>query len=93
MNKLDLEKQLPFLTDFQKENLKEIIAYNEVMKHVKFEIKSSPIGPVSLFSKDPEEVAKRKALFEEQEQEKIQKEQQLKKINGAIAYAYSKIKL
>ena len=75
------------------EQLKEIIAFSNVMKHVTFTVKPSLIGPVSLFSNDPVEVAKRKLLLEEQEQRKKEQQENYDKINRAINHEYDKIKL
>lgn len=80
------DKHLEKLDDFQRNALKEIIAYTKVMKNVTFSVEPSKIGPVSLFSNDPEEVAKRKALLEEQEERKKKEAESMKNINMAIAY-------
>lgn len=87
------EKHLTNLTDFQKQALKELIAFDKVMQHVTFEIKPSPVGPVSLFSKDPLEVAKRKQLLKEQEQREAEKADTFKKINRAINFEMSRVEL
>lgn len=79
------------LTDFQKYQLKEIIGYSNVMKHVKFEIKSRT--SFSLFSKDPEEVAKREAFKKEREEEEKEQEIIKRKINAAINYEIKKVVL
>ena len=87
------EDHLPFLTDFQKQALKELIAYDKVMKHVTFEITPSKIGPVSLFSREPSEIAKREQLLKEQEEREAEKAETFKKINRAINFEMSRIKL
>lgn len=87
------ETHLSHLTDFQKERLKEMIAFENVMQHVTFEVKASPIGPVSLFSKDPEEVEKRKQLLKESEDREEQQAKAYARINRAIAHEYNKISL
>lgn len=87
------EKHLPFLTDFQKEQLKEILAYERVMQHVTFEFKASPIGPVSLFSNDPEEVAKRELMLIESEKKEEKEKEMFSRLNRAIGHEYSKIQL
>lgn len=87
------DTHLEHMTEFEKKQLKEIIAFNQVMKHVTFEVKPSSIGPVSLFSKDPIEIAKRQAMIKEQEERKLAQEQEFKKINRAIAAEYSKVVL
>lgn len=87
------ETHLSSLTEFQKEQLKEVIAFNEVMKHVTFKIKASSVGPVSLFSNDPEEIAKREQL--RLESQKREEEQALikRKIVSAINHEYNSITL
>ena len=81
------------LTEFQKSQLKEMIAINEVMKHVTFEVRPSPIGPVSLLSKDPEEIRKRELLVKEQEEREKEKELTLRKINFSIGIQMGKVVL
>jgi hypothetical protein len=85
------ETHLANLDDFQKQSLKEIIAYEKVMRNVTFEIVRSE--PVSLFSKDPEEVAKRERLAKEREEREKQREESFKNINKAIAYELRKVVL
>ena len=87
------ETHLSSLNEYQKDRLKEMMAYNEVMKHVTFKIVPNPIGPVSLFSSDPIEIEKRKLLLEQSEKREQEKREEEKKINRAIAYHYSKIQL
>lgn len=87
------EDHLPNLTDFQKQALRELIAFDKVMQHVTFEIKPSPVGPVSLFSKDPAEIAKREQLLKEQEEREIEKAATFKKINRAISFEMSRVEL
>ena len=81
------------LTEFQKNQLKELIAINNVMKLVTFEVRPSPIGAVSLFSKDPEQVAKREQLLKEQEQREAEKADTFKRINRAINFEMSRVEL
>lgn len=87
------EDHLPNLTEFQKKALRELIAYDKVMQHVTFEIRPSPVGPVSLFSKDPIEIAKREQLLKEQEEREIEKAATFKKINRAISFEMSRVEL
>jgi hypothetical protein len=87
------ETHLPYLDEFQKEQLKELLAIERVMKHVTFTVVPSPIGGISLFSKDPVEVEKRRLMELEQEERKKQRELEFKKINRAIGYELSKITL
>jgi hypothetical protein len=87
------EQHLEYLDDFQKSYLKEIMAYDKVMKHVTFEVRESTFGPVSLISQAPEDIAKRKALFEEQEQRKIDQDKTFENINKAIYFETKKITL
>lgn len=61
------------LSDFQKESLREMIGYNEAMKHVKVEIKPRPFINLN----DPIQVSKREEEEREQEEAK-------KKINRLI---------
>lgn len=84
------ETHLDNLSEYQKETLKEIIAYNEVMKHVKFEVKLSGYGMVSLLSNDPEQVQKRKQMLFESEERERREQESLNKINRAISYQISK---
>lgn len=80
-----------FLDEFQKEQLKELIAVATVMENVTFTSKISSVGPVSLLSNDPIEIEKRKRLYAEQEENKKQQEKSLSQINLAIAYERSKL--
>lgn len=85
------ETHLNNLDDFQKEQLKEIIGYNNVMKHVKFEIKARP--SFNLLSTDPEEVAKREAYQKERDEEEKEQDLIKRKINRAINLEISKVVL
>lgn len=85
------KNHLSFLDEFQKKSLREIMAYNEVMKHVTWTCTPSTYGPVSLFSQKPEDIEKRRLIAEEQEKNEIEKATVLKKINRAVAYEYHKI--
>ena len=87
------ETHLENLDDFQKLQLKEVMAYTEVMKHVTFTCTASKIGPVSLFSSDPEEVEKRKQLLKESEEREIREKESLRQINRAIGHEMRKIAL
>ncbi len=87
------ETHLDNLSQYQKETLKEIMAYAEVMKHVTFTVKTSPIVPVSLFSRDPEEIEKRKLLVAECEERETREKESLKQINRAIGHEMNKITL
>lgn len=79
-----VERHKDKLTDFQLSKIKDIIAIDKVMKHVKFEIVPSPIGPVDLMSNDPVEVAKREAMLKESEERKANDKLVNAKINRAI---------
>lgn len=83
------ELHLNNLDEYQKQTLKEVLAFEKVMRNVTFEIVESE--PVNLFSKNPEDVAKRERLLKEQEERKKQKEESFKKINKAISYELNKI--
>lgn len=87
------ETHIENLTDYQKETLKEIIAYTKVMKNVTWTIKPSSVGPVSLFSNDPLEVEKRKQLIKESEEREERAKDSLRQINRAIGYEMTKIAL
>lgn len=87
------ETHLEKLTDFQKEKLKMLLAIENIMQHVTVEIKPSPIGSVSLFSKDPAEIEKRKQLIKEQELRKIEQYKNEKQICDAINYQYMNMEL
>lgn len=80
------------MTEFQKDQLRQILAFKEVMKHVSFEIKACPIGPVSLLSQDPEDVEKRRKIIELQDQRKKEQQEIGAKINMAINCEYQKNK-
>ncbi len=87
------ETHLDNLTHYQKETLKEIMAYNEVMKNVKFEFKASGYGIVSILSNDPEQIEKRKQMVKQSEERKEKEKESMKQINRAICYEMSKISL
>jgi hypothetical protein len=80
------------LDEFQKDQLRLANAWKKVMQHVKVEVIECPIGPVSLFSKDPAEVAKREALIKHQEERKKEREIDERKILGAVNYYYDQNK-
>lgn len=86
------ETHLLNLSEYQKEKLKEIMAYSEVMKHVTFKVEVSRVGPVSLFSKNPEEIEKRKQLLKESEFRKEKEKEMIKQINHAIGHEINNIK-
>jgi Zn-dependent metalloprotease len=81
------------LSKFQQNQLKFLLACHEVMKHVTFTVKASEVGSVSLLSKDPIEVEKRKRLLEESERREKENKECLRKINRAIAYETQNISL
>lgn len=85
------ETHLDNLDEYQKQTLKEVLAFEKVMRNVTFEIVTSE--PVSLFSKDPEDVAKREKLMREQEERKKQREESFNNINKRIVYELNKIVL
>jgi len=87
------ETHLENLNEFQRETLKEIIAYMEVMKGVTFTIKAYHMGPVSLLSDDPKEVEKRRLLAIECDEREKRKQESLKQINRAIAHKINEITL
>ena len=84
---------LEHLDSFQRNQLKELIAYEAVMKNVTWTIKPSSVGPVSLLSRDPIEIEKRKAIIAEQELHKANEERNLRAINFAIGQEYKKVEL
>lgn len=86
------DTHLSFMNEFQKEALREILAYNAVMKHVTFTVSPSKNGPVSLLSQSPEDIEKRRLIEEEQEENKKAKEETFDKINRAISYQYHRNK-
>ena len=88
-----VETHREHLTEFQKSQIKELIAINEVMKHVTFEIRPSPVGSVSLLSQDPEEIKKRELLVKEQEERQKEKDITLRRINFAIGIERKKVVL
>ena len=79
------------LSEFQKAQLKELLAINEVMKHVTFEVRPYSSGSVSLLSQDPEDIKKRESLAKEQEEREKEKEITLKRINFAIGIERRKV--
>ena len=81
------------LTDFQKEQLKEMIAINNVMKNVTFKVTPSKYGSVSLFSQDPEEVRKRQLIREEQEESKKEQSKIQHKILCAIEQEKKRVEI
>jgi hypothetical protein len=87
------ERHLAYLDEFQREELKAIMAYTKVMKNVTFTCTPSKVGPVSLFSMKPEDVEKRKQMALEQEENKKRSEESFKRINRAIAYEMGQIDL
>lgn len=80
------------LDSFQKDQLRLATAWSDVMKRVKVEFAPCPIGPVSLLSNDPVEVAKREALIKHQEERKRQREIDERKILGMVNYKYNQNK-
>lgn len=78
------------LDDFQKDRVRLLLARAEIMKHVTFEIKPCPIGPVSLLSNDPLEVEKRKQIIEQQEANRKEQDLIKRKIGAAINNRYQK---
>jgi hypothetical protein len=78
------DRHLANLDDFQKEQLKENLAVNEVMSKVTWTIKRSE--PVSLLSTKPEDVERRKQIEEEQEKRKQEQKKIVSDINKAIYY-------
>lgn len=87
------EKHLANLTEFQKEQLADIMAYDEVMQHVTFSITQSEFGSVELFSNDPAEKAKLKLMLAESEEAEKRKQESLSQISRAIAYQRAQISL
>lgn len=79
------------LNEFQQSKLCEIEAYTEVMKHVKFKVVRSSVGPVSLFSKDPADVEKRRLMIEEQEERKKVQKANDERIAHAMNIKYNKL--
>lgn len=85
------ETHLPHMCPFQMHQLRDVIAYSNVMQHVTFKIKPSSVGPVSLFSQDPEEVEKRKALLAEREENEQKETEMFLNLNKAIQFERSKL--
>ncbi len=86
------ETHLSKMDEFQKDQLRLMMAYTEVMKHVTYTVTPSKYGSVSLLSKDPEEIKKRELIEQEQEENKKEKMAIEAKINRAIGYHYNKNK-
>lgn len=87
------EHCLEHLTEFQMEQLKEIIAYNEVMKHVTFEFKAVTMEPISLFSNDPIEMTRRDQFRKDREQRQIEQDRIEKTISNAIHHEIRRVVL
>lgn len=83
-----VERHKDNLTDFQKDQINQIHAYNEIMKHVTFKVTVSEYGSVDLMSNDPEEIEKRKKIQAEQEERKKKNDEQQQKIVSAINHEY-----
>lgn len=84
------------LDEFQKEQVKKLLATEKVLKGISFtyELQSTHvIGPVSLFSKRPEEIEKMKQISIQQEQIKQREEERMRQINIAIAHEMNKVEL
>jgi hypothetical protein len=86
------ETHADFFDEFQKDQFCQVRAFCSVMDKVTWTINPSPVGPVSLLSNDPIDVAKRKQLIHEQEEREIETNKQLNKINHAICGEYLKNK-
>ena len=80
------------LNTTQKDTAYEILAYQKVMAHVTFTCKTIRSEPVSLFSKDPKDIARREEIAREQEERRKEQEATFDKINCAIDYEYKKMK-
>ena len=87
------QTHLERLSDFQKRTLKEIIAFTNVMKNVTFKCEMVNSQPVDLFSKDPEEIAKKEKLFKDAEEREAEREKSFKAINRAISCEMNKVVL
>lgn len=72
------------LTDFQKLELLELRAVADVMEKVTFEVVKCPVGPVSLLSRDPEDIEKRKEIEAWQENRRKEREKDAIAISHAI---------
>ena len=79
------------LTNWQKEKCNELIAISRVMDKVTFTIVPSEVGPVSLLSDNPADIAKRKALQKEQEENKKEREKTERLINIGIVQEFNKL--
>lgn len=84
------EIHFDFMSDFQKHALCEIMAYTTVMKNVTFTVTPSKYGSVSLTSRNPEDIEKRKLLVAEQEIREKEAVETYEKINKAICHHYKK---
>ncbi len=77
------------LDEFQKDAIRFLIAREDTMKHVVFEIRPCPIGPVSLFSNKPEDIAKREAMIKYQEEDRKEQNEIKGKICSLINQRYA----
>jgi hypothetical protein len=87
------ESHLEHLTTSQKETLREILAYTEVMKKVTWTVQASPVGPVNLFSKDPEEIEKMRAAAAFAKESDERQAASMRQISRAIGQEMNKIAL
>jgi len=78
------KKHLDFLDDFQRNQLQALFATEKVMQKVSFTITRSE--PVSLFSRNPEDIEKRKAIILQQDKKLKEEKKSLCLINRAIGY-------
>jgi hypothetical protein len=85
------ETHLSHMCPFQMHQLRDVIAYSNVMQHVTFEFKAVRSEPVSLFSQDPIEIEKRKSLLAECEKNEQKEEEMFSKLNQAIQFERSKL--
>ncbi len=77
-----------YLTEFQKNQVKMIHSWNEVLKNVKCTVKVSTHGPVNVFSDDPAEKEKMSLMLRDEDERKKKNEETYKKLNHAVAHAY-----
>lgn len=87
------DTHLDCLDEFQKRSLKEIIAFEKVMRNVTFTCSPVRSEPVSLTSQAPKDIAARAQLLRESEEREQRRSESFKNINRAIHFEISQVTL
>jgi len=83
-----IEKHAGGFSEFQKKRAIELLAFSKVMEKVTWTITPSVHGPVSLMSKDPENLRKMDAIIKEQDEQKARRKEVGMAITREIAREY-----